>query len=1615
LLSLASGGAFVASLGSLFALVGCSSEPLGKPAVATSTGTAASAAPAGSALPGPRPQTAPSAPWTARKSTRAAVQTGRTLGTSTASGALADGVIVKFKPSVSKSVDHLLVQRRSFVQGTTDHSASLDAIVQHQNISQARAFLPWRSGLDTVAAQAQQNARFSLTRRASRGAAAPASDLTNVYQLTVSGDVDAAVAELRQDPHVAWAQPNYIVHVTAYTPNDPYFSSSGSFGQPYADLWGLHSISTEAAWDTARGQGVVVAVVDTGVDRTHPDIAANIWQNPHEVQNGIDDDGNGLIDDTWGWDYAYGDNNPIDHYGHGTHVAGTIAADDNNGIGIVGIAPDAKIMVLKGLNDSGSGSTFNLSQALLYAAEQGADVINNSWGCDGCGPDPVQDDAIAQAHSLGAVVVFASGNSNNDVLYSSNNVPSAILVGANDPAGARAFFSNFGLIDVVAPGGGYSTGNPAVDPFRAILSLKSSVCSADACPPALIVGQNYVRQAGTSMAAPHVAGLAALILSQHPTYTPEQVRQVIRRSSDDLNGNGLDSDLGYGRVNAQRAMAEPTPLEVLISGPFGTTDATSLAITGSARGDSFGSWTLDYGSGGWPTSWTTLAQSTAQMTSATLTTWNAGALADGSYTLRLRASMTNGRNYEDRQTLVFDRITLAGPDDRHVYRGGDTVQVTGTVAPAGLNHFQVAVETVDGAAVPGAQVTLTGGGTSPVHNGVLATWNTAGIAANTYRLRLRIFFDDGTEQDETTRVIVDPLLHAGWPRQLAPAGFLGVYDVTTVADVNGDGRAELVLGYGPTVQLLQHDGSELPGWPQSVDVHGGGSLSQFSPAVGDVTGDGKPEVVASNVNNEILVWNAQGSLLSGWPKAVGTGTRNRIALADIDGNGVKDIVAADDVGSVKVFRADGTLLPGFPVVAGSGIQANPTVADLDHDGKPEIISLVEGASLTVISNTGAIKPGWPKAGTFYFKGVGDLDGDGTLEIVAAGLHQVTAFHQDGTLVTGWPKDLGDSYASSLTVTDFNNDGLAEIFSGTNNQVGTITDGINAWTGTGASLPGWPFVANAGACCAGYQGLMLADVDGDGQVDIIGTHDDSEAGTLSVFRANGTLNTTLSRPVPAPGPGSESMPAVADLDGDGLLELVSIDGFGQMFVWDLPGTANARRPWPMFQQNPEHTGAPSTTGVHLPARIEAESYVRFHDSDAVDQGASGSPQCNRGDGVDSEATTDNNGRCNIGWTQPGEWLEYDVSVSTSASFDIVLRMGSGTNGRQLRVLVDGVAQGTLSAANVGWSSFGDRKISSVPMTAGNHVLRIEFVTADVNLNYLDIRLHQPIVLPARVEAENYARFNELTAANNGALAGDVQCDQGNSLDLWHTTDNNGACNIGWTQAGEWLEYDVQATQAGTFEYVLRAASGLGGKSLSLWLDGVKQGSFVINNSGWDSYQDYGAALSLSQGNHVLRVTFDTGDTNLNYINLVPVLTSPTRVQDSGYSRFYDTDLTNNGAAGAPQCDKGDGEDFAANTDNGVAGCNIGWGQPGEWVQYSVRAGSAGNWHLTVRVASGSNGSTVQVSVDGALVGTFPVQNQGWQVFRDLNVTVPSSNSAGQIRDVKLLFPQGGVDLNYIDFN
>jgi thermitase len=278
------------------------------------------------------------------------------------------------------------------------------------------------------------------------------------------GSVAETIRDLERQPDVVYAQPNYRYHALAMPPPDDSLLTS---------LWGLsdpnlpdRGVNATAAWSAALGGGQVIAVVDTGVDLSHPDLVANLWTNPGETANGLDDgDPNGEVDDVHGYDFVDDDGVPDDFNFHGTHIAGTAAASAGNGIGVAGVAPDAGIMAVRVLDGDGSGFSDTIADGIRYAGESGATVINMSLGgpADGGAGDQAMEDAIAFAASRDVVVVAAAGNSNSD-----NDDPdqastpcalpntNLICVAATDRSGAKSSFSSYGAttVDVGAPGRG---------------------------------------------------------------------------------------------------------------------------------------------------------------------------------------------------------------------------------------------------------------------------------------------------------------------------------------------------------------------------------------------------------------------------------------------------------------------------------------------------------------------------------------------------------------------------------------------------------------------------------------------------------------------------------------------------------------------------------------------------------------------------------------------------------------------------------------------------------------------------------------------------------------------------------------------------------------------------------------------------------------------------------------------------------------------------------------------------------------------------------------------------------------------------------------------------------
>lgn len=334
----------------------------------------------------------------------------------------------------------------------------------------------------------------------------------HVISLDTKSDPIGAVLRLNQDPRVEQAELNYKRRAL-FVPNDAL----------YASQWAIPRIEAEQGWDAATGSEVVIAIVDTGVDLDHPDLAEKIVPGFNFVDN------NDL---------------PMDDNGHGTHVAGIAAAAGNNGLGVAGVSWSSKIMPIKVLDASGTGNDYHAAQGIIWAVDHGAKVINLSFG--GLQYSSLLQEAVNYAHDKGALVVAAAGNEalNGNPPFYPAALDNVVAVGALDESDSRASFSSFGTyLDVSAPG----------------VSVMSTALDND-----------YKAMTGTSMAAPHVAGQAGLLFSLKPDQTNGQVEETIKQTAWDLGESGRDDVFGYGRISVARSVGSIQPASPSVGAIEGT-------------------------------------------------------------------------------------------------------------------------------------------------------------------------------------------------------------------------------------------------------------------------------------------------------------------------------------------------------------------------------------------------------------------------------------------------------------------------------------------------------------------------------------------------------------------------------------------------------------------------------------------------------------------------------------------------------------------------------------------------------------------------------------------------------------------------------------------------------------------------------------------------------------------------------------------------------------------------------------------------------------------------------------------------------------------------------------
>lgn len=339
----------------------------------------------------------------------------------------------------------------------------------------------------------------------------------NTYCMKLRSNMKETLVGLLENPNVQYAEPNYL-YKTMVEPNDP------KFGQ----LWGMKKINAPAAWSTkSKGDNIIVAVIDTGVNYKHEDLKDNVWVNTAEANGtpGVDDDNNGYVDDIHGMNAITGSGDPLDDQSHGSHCSGTIAGTGNNGVGVTGVCWTAQVMGCKFLSAEGSGTSEDAIKCINYAVANGAKVLSNSWG--GGGFSLALYDAIKNAGDNGVLFVAAAGNdytsklsfpagycedqNYNGKLYA--GLENILAVSASDNSDGRASFSQYSTNSA-------KNGDLIAAPGTSILST--------------VLGQGYDSYDGTSMATPHVAGAATLVWSSNTSLTALEVKAILVNSGDTL-------------------------------------------------------------------------------------------------------------------------------------------------------------------------------------------------------------------------------------------------------------------------------------------------------------------------------------------------------------------------------------------------------------------------------------------------------------------------------------------------------------------------------------------------------------------------------------------------------------------------------------------------------------------------------------------------------------------------------------------------------------------------------------------------------------------------------------------------------------------------------------------------------------------------------------------------------------------------------------------------------------------------------------------------------------------------------------------------------------------------
>jgi subtilisin family serine protease len=1074
-------------------------------------------------------------------------------------------LIVKFKEPVADELKAGLVRGEELQRVST--TPSLDALNAKYGLKDIRML--FRSfqvkdgdgrvvGVETMAEHVAK-VRGEFPVRAER---APAEyrgpDLTTFFKLKTDekANMEALAEEYRKDPQVEYASADYEVQL-AWQPNDYFYRPNvpGSWGQPYPDLWGVRKIRCGEAWDLSKGSGVVIAVIDTGTWYRwdtgnqyyvgHPDIVGNLWINYYEYYGhpGYDDDGNGYIDDKYGYnfvDYSLDPEDsvctdPMDFNGHGTHVAGTAAAVGNNTIGVIGVAPQAKIMTVKVLKRSGGGYDSWVADGIEYAASSGADVLNLSLEGPGKPYDVV--DAIQYAYNCGCVIVAAAGNDRLNATYGCPaNLARTITVSATDYQDNAASFTNYGtLVDVAAPGCDVLSTRSARDTHA------QNFWVDDPYDP--YHGSIYLRLSGTSMSAPHVAGTAALILSARPYLNPEEVRACIRKSAVDLPPSGFDDFAGFGRLDARAALDRACGWDIchlLITDPsdgavFDRPEHGTIEVYGFADCDYWDyyycphCWELHYKPVYGATTWTWVNSGHDRKPwyyGGHVGTINVGDLPDGSICLRLTVYGYAGQASYDYKTVIVctarHHIYYDPPDLPNWVKPGAAHPACGCPVIADLSTAYSGKEIFFGTQDVPVYDYIEGEWTEvwrpgfyrAVRNDGITLWqdvcNDYSSQGHTYYgtfaaptcADLNTYYpleeivvptEKGLEAPPYYRTL--RIFAAGDQKQwecLICAHSSAFGAAASVADLETNPGQEVIVAHDGMVSCYTNDFSQTS-W--AVQVAGEEKLLSSTPVIANMDGDADLEVAVGTLADpdvgRVRVLKRLGGSWQIWRTfLVGNSVYSSPAAADLFSQWT------DPKGVVRQT-------PGCEIVVSTG-------AGLAGDGK--VYCLSPSAGLTAWSYA----PGFGSE-VFSSPAIADLDGDGDLEIVIgcdihAGGGWVVCLHHNGTLK--W----------QLTT---------------------------RWRFSRSS----PAIADLDPA---HPGLEVAIMDLAGRLYIL--HGD-----------DGTVHWCVDIPGYY-GWYTNYSPVVGDVRPDVAgLEVVATMQDDYLYIFNIPGTQSGTMPWPMFHHDAMHTG------------------------------------------------------------------------------------------------------------------------------------------------------------------------------------------------------------------------------------------------------------------------------------------------------------------------------------------------------------------------------------------------------------------------------------------------------------